>query len=162
MKRLFVFILCLFMTSSLVGCSTIATSKVKDFSKDSNGIRVFPLRIYLLVGEKDATIEYWPDYAQAYDIKPVAFLSTNNFTITIEEKGQIKGITSAMDSTAILTTIGNIVTALANAGVFPGRRPEGPGAAPSKITISKPYGLDQGIYRLSDDGIHWDKVVPAK
>ncbi len=162
MKRLFVFIiLCVFMAISFAGCATLATSKVKDFSKDSDGIRVIPLRMYLLVGEKDATIEYWPDYTQAYDIKPVAILSTNAFNITLTEKGQITNLTSNLDSTAILTTLGNIITALAQVGILGPAGPGGPGAAPLKAnTISKPYGLEMGNYRLDDDGIHWVKVTP--
>jgi hypothetical protein len=113
MKRIFLIFMSVFLIVAFSGCATIVTSKAErdgngDLKSDSKGIRVYPTRVYLIVKEYETEVRYLPDYSQAYNIIPIAFLSKNNFSITITE-GQIKSCGAAMDTSDAVKAATEIV-----------------------------------------------------
>lgn len=135
----------------LVGCATIVTEKA-DLTKQPDGIRVYPPKVYLLVDTKaeKTTLVYVPDYSRAYDVKPLTILAKHDFKIEVEE-GQVKTLTSNQDTTAFLSLIKEGATLAA----------KGAGVGVSSSVINGTFGLETGIYRLDDDGV-FRRVQPSK
>lgn len=153
MSRHLVFLIILVMiVSPLAGCATIVTTKANS-DETPNGVRVYPLRVYLFVdNEKKASELVWlPDYRRAYDIKPLTFLAKQDFTIEFADGGQLAKLTANQDTTSII----ELLKKAAELGA------KGPGVPVGKEVIASNLGLPTGIYRLEDDG-NWVKVVMPK
>ena len=139
------------------GCAGISTHPAGPHQ--SNGIRVFPQKIYLLV-DKEANLSRLvslPDPKNAYDIKPWSFLSKHHFTIKIED-AQVKEFSSEQDSTAALALLQKIVE-LAGEAAKEAAKAAAAGKAVAEIDIRSSLGFSTGIYELSEDGT-FKKVSP--
>ncbi len=126
----------------LTGCATVVTHKA-DLAKRPDGVRVYPPKVYLMVDttERKSTLAYLPDYSRAYDVKPVTVLAKQDFKIELDE-GQLKALTSDEDTTALLSFIKDSAALAAKAA----------GMGVSSSVINGTFGLESGIYCLSDDG----------
>ncbi len=71
----------------MCGCSTMVTDKVVDLDSAPKGVRIYPPKVYLMVDtvEKKTTLTYLPDYQRAYDVKPLAIFSKQDFKIELDE-----------------------------------------------------------------------------
>jgi hypothetical protein len=128
------------------GCATLTTSKA-NLNEKPNGVRVYPPRIYLFVDAKtSASVVYLPDYARAYDIKPLTFLAKQDFTIEVPD-GRLSKLTANQDGTAFLTFFASMTKEAAQVA-----------KGVSKEVITGNFGLASGIYRLNDDGVTFTKV----
>jgi hypothetical protein len=146
------------------GCAGISTYPASP--QQSNGIRIFPQKIYLFV-DVDMERHYsklvsLPDLKNAYDVKPWSFLSKHDFTITIEE-AQVKVLTSNQDSSAALSLLQKIVE-LAGEAAKLAVQPSDRGLSKVKAAVSidipgYSFGLKTGIYELSETGV-FKKVSP--
>jgi hypothetical protein len=126
----------------LTGCATLVTRQA-DLAKAPKGVRVYPPKVYLMVdaAEKKSTLAFLPDFARAYDVKPVSVFAKQDFEIEFSE-GQLKSVTANQDTTAILSLFkegANLAAKAAGVGV-------------SSSTINGTFGLDSGVYALGDDG----------
>lgn len=139
------------------GCAGISTHPAGP--NRTNGIRVFPQKIYLLVDKdaKSSRLISLPDLKNAYDVKPWSFLSKHHFTIKIEE-AQVKELSSEQDSTAALSLLQKIVELAGEAAKEAGRAAAG-GKAVADVDIKSSLGFSTGIYELSEDGL-FKKVSP--
>jgi len=137
-------LLILLATLSVTGCSTISTKKA-EITKDPKGIRVFPQRVYIFVDaeQKRSVVHFFPDHKNAYDIKPIAFLSKNKFEISLGEAGHITSLKSELDATDFIDFLEKAAEEAAKVE----------GSAVSARETEATYGLKSGIYRLDDDGI---------
>jgi hypothetical protein len=133
------------MNASLVvvmGCATIRTERA-NLAETPDGIRVYPPKVYLFVDKdaKETTVVYAPDFARAYDVKPLTVLAKQDFKIELED-GQVKVLTSNQDTTSILEffkTAAQLGAKAAGVGVSAG-------------SIKGSFGLESGIYVLNDGG----------
>jgi hypothetical protein len=129
---------------TFTGCATIVTHKA-DLDAGPDGVRVYPPRLYLFIGDGKTTPVYFPDYKQAYDIKPLTILAKQEFTVELED-GKLKKVTANQDTTALQSLLAKAIekapammTKGAEAQTFP--------------AIQGQFGLSPGIYRLDDDGV---------
>ena len=143
MKKLIV--CCVLIISLLVvsGCAGINTYPAR--SHEPRGIRVYPQKVYLLVGETTSRLVSVPDVRNGYDIKPWAYLSKHDFAIKIEE-GQLTELTSNQDTSGVLSFIQKVVE-LAATAAEPGIKALPVGDIPSALNIPV------GIYELSETGV---------
>ena len=108
---------------------------------------VYPPRVYLLVdsrfgeGKGLTTLLTLPNYAEAYDIRPVTVFSRNDFRIQVED-GMMKSLQSDQDTTAALALFKTAGVAAASAA----------GVGVSARDFEGSYGLETGIYILQPDG----------
>ena len=144
---------CALILSPLVvsGCAGISTYPARP--NESHGIRVYPQKIYLLVGKdsKSSKLVSLPDLKNAYDVKPWSFLSKHHFTIKIEE-AQVKELSSEQDSTAALSLLQKIVELAGEAAKEAAKAAAG-GKAVADIDIKSSFGFDTGIYEMSETGM---------
>lgn len=149
MKKL---ILCCALIIALIvvsGCAGISTYPAR--SNEPRGIRVYPQKIYLLVGDNKSKFVSLPDVKNGYDIKPWSFLSKHDFNIKIEE-AQLKELTSNQDTTAALSLVQKIVELAAKAAE--------PGIKALPVgELESSFGFHPGIYELSETGL-FKKVGP--
>jgi hypothetical protein len=149
-------ICCTLIVSLLVisGCAGMSTYTA--LPNEPRGVRVYPPKIYLLV-DKDKTkckLVSLPDFKNAYDVKPWAFLSKHDFTIKIEG-GKITELTSNQDTSAALTLLQKLAELAAEKA--PG--PKGP--EPSAIELDDvTFGFESGIYELTEAGFKKVHLVP--
>jgi len=152
MKKLIV--CCVLIISLLVvsGCAGIKTYPAR--TGESNGIRVYPQKIYLVVCGNTSKLVSLPDIKNGYDIKPWSFLSKHDFTIKIED-AQVKELTSNQDSSAALSLLQKIVELAAKAAeipVAPLDRDRGVRAM-AVVELSSSLGFQTGIYEMSEPGV---------
>jgi hypothetical protein len=127
-----------------MGCATIVTQKA-DLNTGPDGVRVYPPRLYLFVGDNKVTPVYFPDYKQAYDIKPLTIFAKQEFTIEMDD-GRLKKVTANQDNTALQSLLEKAIAtapAVMTKGVETQTLP----------AIQGTFGLLPGIYRLDDDGV---------
>ncbi|MDI1279425.1 hypothetical protein [Methylobacter sp.] len=143
MNRIITLCLSAIFVGLFSGCATVVTNDA-DLAKTPNGVRIYPPKVYLMVDttEKKTTLAYLPDYSRAYDVKPLTILAKQDFKIEVEE-GQLKSLASNQDTTAILSFVKEAATLAAKAA----------GVAVSSTVINGTFGLDSGIYQLSDEGV---------
>ncbi len=163
MKRAMMLCLAVLVITVFLGCEAIVTTKAappKDggvgyLTENPEGIRVYPTRVYLIVTNEGYTIEYWPDYRQAYDIKPRVYLSKNDFKIQIKN-GQVESLNSNTDTTDIAKTV---IETIPKVMVPISGEIKKAGEPTRAVSI----GLKPGVYRLEDDGkFHVVEIVPVK
>lgn len=130
----------------LGGCATIRTEKAV-LSEAPEGIRLYPPRTYLFVsGSKNQTnVVILPDYARAYDVKPLTVVAKQDFNVTMEESGIMKSVTSNQDTTSVVelfkAAAGMAQTAAKASGGL------------NQQVFEGTFGLQEGIYTLSDTGV---------
>jgi hypothetical protein len=149
---------CALIISLLVGggCASISTYPARP--NEVHGIRVYPLKVYLLVDREDkiSRLVSLPDVKNAYDVKPWSFLSKHDFTVKIEG-AQVKELTSDQDSSAALSLLQKIVEV---AGKVAEKAAGAPGAkAVADVDFQSYLGFDTGIYELTETGV-FKKVSP--
>lgn len=129
----------LFITS---GCSKLVITQVgPDLDKEPNGIRVYPPRVLLFVGEKYSMIHYVPDYKRAYDVKPFTFFANQDFNIDVVN-GRIQSLTSNQDSLFTYSILSPLEKEIGKAPITHGEM----------IQIEGTFGLAPGIYELQQTG----------
>jgi hypothetical protein len=130
------------------GCATI-TTHAPEAGKPPNGVRVYPPKLYLLVDtcEKETRLVYAPDFANAYDVKPLTILSKQDFGIELSE-GQLSKLTANQDTTAFLTFIQGAAEMAAKAA----------GVGVSSAAVKGSFGLDDGVWTLDSLG----SLVPLR
>jgi hypothetical protein len=126
------------------GCATIVTHKA-DLDSGPDGVRVYPPRLYLFVSNNNITPAYFPDYKQAYDIKPLTILAKQEFTVEMED-GKVKRVIANQDNTALQSVLAKAIEK-APAMMTKGAEPQ------TLPAIQGQFGLSPGIYRLDDDGV---------
>src|SRR5262245_32985771 len=135
---------------SLMSCSTITTHAVSksELGSPPKGVRVYAPKIYLFVDKEQhkSTIANLPDYNRVYDVKPLTILSKQDFNIKMDI-GQVSELTSNQDTTALLSFVKEAAQMAVKAGCLPA----------ALQTIDGDFGLDSGIYTLTDDGT-WMKI----
>ena len=143
MKQAFVIIATIMIASLTFGCATIITEKA-DLGSKPNGVRIYPPKVYLLVdtAKSESTLVYAPDYQRAYDVKPLTIFAKQDFKIETDE-GQLKSLVANQDTTALLTFIQGAGELAAKAA----------GVAVSASNIAGTFGLESGIYLLTDHGV---------
>jgi hypothetical protein len=149
---------CALIISLLVvgGCAGISTYPARP--NEVHGIRVYPLKVYLLVDRENkiSRLVSLPDVKNAYDVKPWSFLSKHDFTVKIEG-AQVKELTSNQDSSAALSLLQKIVEV---AGKVAEKAAGAPGAkAVADVDFQSNLGFDTGIYELTETGV-FKKVSP--
>jgi hypothetical protein len=124
------------------GCATI-TTHAPEAGKPPNGVRVYPPKLYLLVDtcEKETRLVYAPDFANAYDVKPLTILSKQDFAVELSE-GQLTKLTANQDTTAFLTFIQGAAEMAAKAA----------GVGVSSAAVKGSFGLDDGVWTLDPLG----------
>jgi len=124
------------------GCSKLVVTPVgADLDKEPNGIRVYPPRVLLFVGEKYSLIHYAPDYKRAYDIKPFTFFANQDFNIDVIN-GRIQSLTSNQDSLFTYSILSNFEKDIGKAPITHGET----------IQIEGTFGLAPGIYEMQPSG----------
>jgi hypothetical protein len=159
MKKLIV--CCALISLSLVvsGCAGICTYPARP--NEARGIRVYPQKIYLLVGAQRSQLVSLPDVKNGYDIKPWSFLSKHDFTIKIEDAA-VKELDSKQDSSAALSLLQKMVELAAKAAEMPVGLGREPGIrAMAVVEFASPLGFKPGIYELSQEGM-LKRVGPQK
>ena len=157
MKKLIVcwaLILALLVVSGCAGICTYPASPDK-----ARGIRVYPQKIYLVVGAQRSQFVSLPDLKNAYDIKPWSFLSKHDFNIQIQD-AQVKELDSKQDSSAALSFLQKVVEVAekvaekaAEAGAGAAVMAAGPGSrAMADVKNNSIYGFKPGIYELTETG----------
>ncbi len=122
-------------------CATIQTENA-DLNNKPDGVRVYPPKIYLFVGERSSWLVSAPDFEKAYDIKPLTILAKHDFKVEMEE-GMLTGITSNQDTTSFLTFVKGVGELGAKAG--------GVGVS-QQVFSNETFGLKPGIYTMKRDG----------
>jgi hypothetical protein len=142
MKQVFCVIVTIMLAYLTSSCATIVTEKAELGSKP-NGVRIYPPKVYLLVdtAKSESTLVYAPDYRRAYDVKPLTIFAKQDFKVETDE-GQLKSLVTNQDTTALLTFIQGAGELAAKAA----------GVAVSTTTIAGTFGLESGIYLLTDHG----------
>lgn len=128
--------------SIMSSCTMLETSDA-DLNKKPDGVRIYPPKAYLLVGEEESYLTYAPNYERAYDVKPVTIFAKHDFKVELDEGGQLKSLTSNQDTTAFLSFLqgaGELGTKAAGLGV-------------SAQNFDSNFGLPRGIYVMGDDGV---------
>jgi hypothetical protein len=90
---------------------------------------------------QQSTIALLPDYANAYDIKPVTVFAKNTFSIQTDD-GQIKAFSDDQDTTGFLTFFYQAGQTAA----------KGAGLPVSTQVIKGTFGLPDGIYIVDETG----------
>ena len=167
MRRLLALCLGFLVIIALSGCATVVAT-IPEVGKDteSNGIRVYPPKVYffvnVVVDEKknppvatvDITEVCLPDYEKGYDVKPLAVLSKNYFNMTLD-KGQIVGLNANADSTAMVDVLKGVISASKTflpsswTAVLGGKSM----APKEKKALIDSWKARTGIYRLDDNGV---------
>ena len=127
---------------SLVGCATIRVNEAVA-GKPPDGIRIYPPKVYLLVDTcaKKSRLMYAPDFANAYDVKPLTIFAKQDFTVELDE-GQLKKLVSSQDTTAFLTFLQGAAEIAAKAF----------GTGVSSTSIDGTFGLADGIWMMDATG----------
>ncbi len=124
------------------GCSKLIITPVgADLDKDPNGIRVYPPRVLLFVGNKYSMIHYVPDYKRAYDVKPFTFLANQDFNLDVVN-GRIQSLTSNQDSLLTYSVFSQFDKEIGKAPITYG----------DPIQIEGTFGLAPGIYEMQASG----------
>jgi hypothetical protein len=120
------------------GCATI-TTHAPQAGKPPDGVRVYPPKLYLLVDTcaKQTRILSAPDFANAYDVKPLTLLSRQDFSVELEE-GQLTKLVANQDTTALLTFVQGAAETAARAA----------GVGVSSQAVEGTFGLDDGVWTL--------------
>jgi hypothetical protein len=122
-------------------CTTIQTRNA-DLNSRPDGVRVYPPKLYLFVGERSSWLVVAPDFEKAYDMKPLTLLAKHDFKVEMAE-GMLTGIVSNQDTTSFLTFVKGVGELGAKAG----------GAGVSQQVFSnETFGLKPGIYTMKKDG----------
>lgn len=125
----------------LSACATIQTQNA-DLNNKPDGVRVYPPKMYLFVGEKSSWLVSAPDFEKAYDIKPLTILAKHDFKVEMTE-GMLTGIVSNQDTTSFLTFVKGVGELGAQAG--------GVGVS-QQVFSNETFGLKPGIYTMKKDG----------
>lgn len=125
------------------GCAMLHTSDVTDLSRAPNGVRIYAPRVFLLVDATRAksTILVAPNFARAYDVKPITIFAKQDITLELDE-GMLRKVTANQDTTAVLTFIKGAAEVATKAAGLP----------VSQNTIDGSFGLPSGVYEFADDG----------
>ena len=124
------------------GCSKLVVTPVgPDLDKKPEGIRVYPPRVLLFVGEKYSLIHYAPDYKRAYDVKPFTFFANQDFNIDVVN-GRIQSLTSNQDSLFTYSILSQFTKDIGKAPITHGET----------IQIEGTFGLAPGIYEMQQSG----------
>lgn len=145
MKTIYSFVIAV-ICILLTGCATILTEKA-DLKNAPAGIRVYPPKAYFFVDvEANKTkVLMMPDYANAYDIKPLTIVSSQEFALTLTD-GVVSSFTGKQD-TASLINLMKEAAAIAK-DVAAG----GASLIDNQDGITGTFGLKNGIYVLSEKG----------
>jgi hypothetical protein len=122
-------------------CATIQTRNA-DLNSKPDGVRVYPPKMYLFVGEKSSWLVSAPDVENAYDIKPLTIFAKHDFKVEMTE-GMLTGVVSNQDTTSFLTFVKGVGELGAKAG--------GVGVS-QQVFSNETFGLKPGIYRMKRDG----------
>ena len=143
MKKIFLAaILILTVLFIASGCSKLVITQVgPDLDKEPNGIRVYPPRVLLFVGEKFSMIHYVPDYKHAYDVKPFTFLANQDFNLDVVN-GRVQSLSSNQDSLFTYSILSQQKKEIGKAPITHGEN----------ILIEGTFGLAPGIYELQASG----------
>jgi len=157
MRKLIICCALISLLLMLNGCAGISTYPASP--NQAKGIRIFPQKIYMFVDREGnySKLVSLPDLKNAYDVKPWSFLSKHDFTITIED-AQVKALTSNQDSSAALSLLQKIAE-LAGEAAKEAVKPSAVRAAVSIELTQHSFGLNTGIYELSETGV-FKKVNP--
>ncbi len=130
----------------MVGCATTLTNKA-NLAEEPDGVRIFPPKTYLFVNTKDNKTDIYllPDYANAYDIKPLTIVAKQDFRVTVNDTGGLSEFATNQDTTAFVDLF------KAAADVAKSASAGGAGAL-TQNTINGTFGLEDGIYVLSEKG----------
>ncbi|MHB9073347.1 MAG: hypothetical protein ACYC6G_07470 [Desulfobaccales bacterium] len=129
-----------------LGCSGLTVSR-PEINAPPNGIRVYPPKVYLFAdGKGKGTVFYLPDYGEAYDVKPFAFLMKQEFNLKMSG-GQVTELTDSQDPTPFFNMI--------------------QGIAQKALELPKPVGgesvsvdVPPGVYVLNKVTGQFDPVTP--
>jgi hypothetical protein len=136
----------IFISFLLTGCTLISTEKA-DLSDAPNGVRIYPPKTYFFVNteKKQTNIYILPDYANAYDVKPWTIISKQEFNVELSD-GMLNKFTANQDTTSFIELFKAAAEAAKSAAA--------PGAGGlTQNTIEGTFGLDDGIYVLTETGI---------
>lgn len=124
------------------GCATFVVREAKP-GEAPNGVRIYPPKLYLLVDscEGKSRLLYAPDFANAYDVKPVTIFARQDFDVELDE-GQLKKLTSNQDTTSILTFFQGAAEMAGKAA----------GVGVSSTSIDGTFGLADGVWTLDASG----------
>lgn len=125
----------------LAGCSTVRVHAAAP-SDEPEGIRVYPPKIYLLVGSGESALLTVPDLCRPYDVKPLTVLSRQDFHLSTDQ-GLVSELHASQDTTAFLAF-------LREAGELTAK---GFGVGVSRETVDSDFGLPHGAYELTDRGL---------
>lgn len=164
MKNLILSLILVVCLITISGCAGISTYPARP--NETRGIRVYPQKIYLLVGQHESKFISLPDARNGYDIKPWSFLSKHDFNIQIQE-AQVKELDSKQDSSAALSLLQRVVDV---AGKVAEKAAEGGAAAAvmgaravpgamAEINAGSNYGFRPGIYEITETG-EFKRVSP--
>jgi hypothetical protein len=125
------------------GCATVVTRKA-DLTMAPEGIRVYPPKLCLLVDRSanSTVIATFPDFARAYDLKPLTVLAKQDWKLELEA-GQLTSLTANQDTSAFprfVTEAAQLAAGVAGAGV----------SAPAAFKGS--FGFADGVHCMRDDG----------
>lgn len=155
MRRLILIALSILALYAISGCATIVTSKANlpessniFITEDPKGIRVYPSRVYLMVGSKESRLILLPDYTQAYDVNPFVLLGTSEFKIELRN-GQIISLGSKTNTTEFIEVLKTVKGAIMAAQGLPTFKNMKAITLPGEV-LGKHEVL---IYRLDDDGV---------
>lgn len=129
---------------SLTGCSTVLIEKA-DTNNAPQGVRIYPPKTYFFVNTAKQTTNIYilPDYANAYDVKPLTFISKQDFSVELSD-GMLNKFTANQDTTAFIELL-KTAADIAKSAV--------PGAGGlTQNSIDGTFGLQDGIYILSEKG----------
>jgi hypothetical protein len=130
-------------TTLLAGCSGISTYRAEKGGA-VRGVRVYPAKVYLFVGDKTSKLVSLPDYENAYDVKPWAFLAKHDFNIKMAD-GLVTEMDVKLDSTASLALIQKAADLAAAAA-------RGIATAVSEEDLAGTFGLAPGVYTFDSSG----------
>jgi len=124
------------------GCATILTSKPDTLADKPKGIRIYPIRVYVLVDAKvpETDVLTLPDIAHPYDVRPLTILAKQEFKIELEE-GTVTALTSNQDTSGFLEFLKTAAELAAKAG----------GIGVGKQSFNAAFGLPSGLYVLEGD-----------
>lgn len=125
------------------GCATVVTREA-DLAQAPDGVRVYPPKVCLLVdtGENATVIATFPDFARAYDLKPLTVLARQDLKLELDG-GRLAAFSASQDTTAfprLLTDAAALAAGTAGAGVS------------TSGTLKGTFGFDDGVHCLGDDG----------
>lgn len=130
----------------LTGCTIISTDKA-NLNSAPNGVRIYPPKTYFFVNtdKKQTNVYILPDYANAYDVKPWTIISKQEFNVELSD-GMLNKFTVNQDTTSFID--------LFKAAAEVAKSAAAPGAGSlTQNTIDGTFGLEDGIYVLTEKGI---------